>query len=295
MDYQHRPGGERIIREQAPRQLSLFSKSVILFGGVMQQIGWIFLCIGLIFSVVFISNSEFKYIFVFDGEWVEGKAVLREIKQTSSRENNTYIYAYSFDFTTPDGKLFKGVSYNFLNENYRSGNSVDIRYKSKNPNHSKIKGMRSEAFNSLVGLVLLFPIIGVIFVIVGLLKNIKALNLIINGKFTKGRKISAEPTGVQINRMPEYKFVFSFDVSGRTYEAICRTHETRKVEDEALEIILFDEQNPEHAIVYDAVTNVPKINSQGHLQAASLGRIGTLIFPFAAMLTILCLLIYFFS
>jgi hypothetical protein len=292
MDYQHRQSNERIIREQAPRQLSLFTKSVILFGGAVQQIGWIFLWVGLVISLIFISNSEFKYLFVFDGKWDEGKAVLREIKKTSYRENKIYIYAYSYDFTANDGKLTKGCSYYFFDESYKIGNSVEIQYKSKNPSHSRIKGMRRETFNSLVGLVLLFPIIGVIFVIVGLLKNIKALNLIINGRFTKGKKISSEPTGVRINRMPEYKFVFSFDVSGRTYEAICRTHETRKVEDEALEIILYDEQNPKQAIVYDSVTNVPRIDSQGHLEPAGFRWIGTLIFPFVAILTIFAVIIF---
>jgi hypothetical protein len=295
MNYQYGQGSERVIREAAPRRLSLYSKSTILFGGVIQQLGWVLLFFGLIFSVAFIPNSEISYIFTFDGEWVQTKAIIKEISQTSARENKIYLYAYTYDFSSKDGKLYKGTSYDYLNENYKTGKTVDVQYKSKNPNHSRIVGMRRAPFNSIVALVLLFPLVGIVMLVIGLLKGFKALNLVINGKFTKGRKISAEPTGVQINRRPEYKFVFSFEVSGRTYEAICKTHETRKVEDEEKEIILYNEQHPEDAIVYDSVTNVPKINNQGNLEPASMRQLPTLLFPSITFLTLILILIYFFT
>lgn len=140
-----------------------------------------------------------------------------------------------------------------------------IEYRAKNPRRSRIVGTSSEGFPALAACFLFLPLLGVIFIIIGLKKNFKILFLLKNGIFAKGKTLLIKPT-VALGAGQAYKFLFEFDVNNKTYQATCVTKETEKVEDEALYKILYKESNPSVNLVYDVLEHIPEIGKLGEIK-----------------------------
>jgi hypothetical protein len=270
----------RNIREQPPRSINLFTRMAILLGGVIQQMGWAFFGFGMLFFWIFVMNSEARYLLAFDGKWVETNGVLKNIAPTGSTVNDRRIYAYSFTFISKSG-MQEGICYDSYRSEYQKPNqTVHVEYKEGNNKRARIKGMSSSTFPSFVLFVVIFPLIGLGFLISGLISNLKALRLLRDGHFTRGKLINKEATGTRINNNIVFKFTFEFDTAGgMKHQTTCATHQTWKVEDEELEIILYDPSNPDHAVVYDAIPAAPEIDPQGHLESAPISSAGIFILP----------------
>lgn len=283
----------RSLREQAPRQLNPFTRATILFGGVTQQMGWGFFGFGMIFFWAFVMNSEARYLLSFDGNWVETQGMLKNIESTNSSVNKRTIYAYQFSYTA-NGRQMESVCYDVSRSELQPNRAVRVEYKSGNPQRARIEGMSTSAFPAVVLFVVIFPIVGLVFLFFGLRSNIKALKLLINGTFSKGKMIAKEATGTQINNNMVFKYIFEFEAKGgMKYQAKCATHHTWRVEDEEMEIILYDPSYPENAVVFDAIPTAPQINSLGHFEPATLGAAKLLILPLIAIVLNL-FLFYFF-
>ncbi len=282
-----RGGGKRPntrqLREKPPRYLNLLTKAGIVFGGSIQQFGWTFGGFGMIFVWVFVMQSEARYLLSADGPWLKTEGELTRIAPTNSSVNKHIIYAYSFRFQV-GAEAVEGESYAPNIESLQEGQMVTIEYKSKNLKRARVEGTSTSTFPIFVLFVLLFPIVGFSMVVVGIVKNIKALGLLVHGEFTKGRLVEKRPTNTRINNMMVYKIGFEFDAGGgRKFMAYCSTHETWKVEDEEVEIILFDPNNPQRSIVFDAVANTPKITPEGTFDAASFRSIVAILLPVAVI------------
>jgi hypothetical protein len=154
--------------------------------------------------------------------------------------------------------------------------------------------MSTSTFPAVVLFVVIFPLLGLGFLIFGLRSNIKALKLLINGTFSKGKMIAKEATGTRINNNTVFKYIFEFEATGgMKYQAKCATHQVWRVEDEDLEIILYDPSYPENAVVLDAIPTAPQINSLGHFEPASPSAATVFILPVISIVLNL-ILFYFF-
>jgi hypothetical protein len=275
-------GSGRIIREQAPRHLNLFSKLIIVFGGVTQQMGWAFGGFGLIFFWVFVMNSEARYLLAFDGKWTDTDGIITNISSTNAEVNDRVVFAYEFTYNVK-GRILKATSYGTSSGSYEVNSPVGAQYKSLNPERARIKGMSSSIFPIWVIFVCIFPLIGFIMVFSSLIYNLKALRLFIHGTFTKGTLKNKIPTNTSINNQTVFKYEFEFDVDGTKHLAICKTHQGWKIEDEEQEIILYAPNNPKHAVIYDAVAAAPEITPRGELDAIPLYRLSNLILPVLAI------------
>lgn len=259
------------IRERPPRYLSLLTQVKLIFGGVEAQMGSIFFWFGMIFVLIFVGQSELMYLFSFDGDWIRGEGLVSEISEASVEINEEEIYNYTFSFSI-DGQSIQGTSsgvYNGLNE----GDITAIEYKEHNPTRARILGTSTALFPVWVGFILIFPLIGLIFMIIGYRNNIKALRLIKSGKFTRGRMLKYEATNTEINGEQVYAYDFEFNVGGKTYVSKCKTHLANRVEDEELEKILYNTSDPNDSIVYDAYTTAPKIDKFGKLEQAGISAL----------------------
>jgi hypothetical protein len=138
--------------------------------------------------------------------------------------------------------------------------------------------------------VLIFPLVGLFMVIPGIRSQAKALDLLRNGEFTRGQLREKESTGTvySINdvQYPEYKYTFDFQYNGVTYQAIAKTHITEPLEDEALENILFYPGYPTFNVVYDGISNSPRMDQMGNFITAPLGRAWVLLAPAFSILVI---------
>lgn len=256
---------------RAPRRVP-FSLSVqFLTGGFLNQFGWAFLGFGMIFVWIFVMNADLSSWYLLkDSRTAEGKVAY--CSETNMEENETVVYEIGYFFTGPDGVVYRDRSYstgNFFSE----GTPVSIEYAAGNPGISRIKGLRREAFGPLVLFVVIFPLVGAGFVIAGLKKGFKALNLIKNGHLAVGKLISKEPTNTRINDEMVYRYIFEFKTdSGRTFQVESRTHlEDVLEDDEQGERLLYDPYNPECAVTLDDLPGSPEIDSSGNFVATVAG------------------------
>jgi len=257
------------LREGPPRRLSILTRINVLFGGFSIQFGSIFFWFGMIFVLAFVGQSEMIHWFSADGEWVETEGLLLEINDGSGEVNNEPIYEYVFSYSA-EGQSFTGKS-NAAFGGEEEGSIVQVEYKEQNPLRSRIIGMTSEIFPAWIALiVLIFPAIGFGFLFFGFKENLKAIRLLKNGTFTRGKMISYEATNTSINDRTVYAYKFEFYASNKVYVAECKTHLTEKVEDEETEKILYDKADPGFSLVYDAMGAAPKIDRFGRIKQSNI-------------------------
>lgn len=284
---------QETLRETPPRYLSLLTRINVLFGGFYVQFGSIFFWFGMIFVLIFAGQSSAIHLFSFEGEWRETEGLLLEINDGHGEVNEEPIYEYVFSYSA-NGQSFTGKS-NSTFSGEEETTIVQIEYKTGNPTRSRIVGMRSELFPAwVVLLVIVFPGIGFVFLFLGFKKNIKALQLLINGTFTRGKMLSYEPTNTSINDQTVYAYKFEFHASNKTYIAECKTHLTERVEDEETEKVLYDKADPKFNLVYDAMGAAPKIDRFGKIEQSNLLALKVLISTIIGLLVngLLFLLMY---
>ena len=272
---------QRVIRQTPPRYLDAFTQSTILLGGAIQQFGWGFFSFGMIFFWVFVGNSQVFYLFENRNDWKETEGVVSVVAPTNMSENDQIIYEAEFTFIH-DYREYVGKSYSG-GRIYGETQAVWVIYDEDDPTRSMIKGSRRAPFGYSVAFILIFPLLGAIFIVYQFIRNQRFLKLLKLGVFSLGKQVNKEPTGgsITINNVtyPIYKYTFEFLVKGIARQAICKTHQTNLVEDEEEEIVLYDPLNPSYNMVYDAVPNVPEIDADGYLKPVKWSKILVFVLP----------------
>jgi len=255
-------------RDRPPRYLNILTRINVLFGGFSVLFGSIFFWFGMVFVLVFVGQSDAIHWFSMDGEWKETEGLLLEINDGNGSVNEEPIYEYVFSYSA-NGQSFTGKS-NAMFKGEEENTIIQVEYKAENPIRSRIIGMRSEVFPAwVVFLVLIFPIIGLVFLVLGLKENTKALKLLINGTFTRGKMIHYEATNTRINNQTVYAYKFEFHASNKMYIAECTTHLTERIEDEETEKILYSKADPTFNLVYDAMGAAPKLDRFGRIEQSN--------------------------
>ena len=104
----------------------------------------------------------------------------------------------------------------------------------------------------------IFPIIGILLLFFSVRKRAKYLQIIKTGKFSYGRYVRYESTNVTINNSPVYRYFFDFkDEKGDVYTVSGETH-TGRLSDEQQELLVYNPNNPEEAVLIDVLPVVVK-------------------------------------
>jgi len=260
------------------RHLSPFSKLVILSSGIFSIIGWAFFGFGMIFFWAFVMNSEAPYMFT-SRDWIDTKGVIVKIEETNMEENEASIYRYIYTYSA-NRREYTGRSYGRGWQGYSEKSEVPIQYDVNEPTVSKIEGGRLAPFSSWVLFVCIFPLIGLIFILISLRQNVKAVDLLQYGIVTWGKRKSREYTNMKVNEQTVFKYVFTFKAeNGQEYEVAGKTHETYKLEDEGRERLIYDPEKPEFAILYDLIPHAPFMDRAGNIEQIPFKRAYTLILP----------------
>jgi hypothetical protein len=272
---------DRVLHEMPPRSIDWFTQATIIFGGFLQQFGWFFFGFGMIFFWIFAWNSSPMVALRNFGSWEPATGTVFMIEQTNSSVNETPVYKITLQYEV-DGQTKMGYVYE-TGRSFSEGQLVEVDYNVRNPEKVRLEGAREAMFPWFTMFVVIFPIVGLVLVYISITGNLKFLQLLKIGEYTRGEKVKKEATGGEIvinNRhYPIYEYKFKFSFNNNNYYATCSTHLTDTVEDEEKEIILFDRFNPEHNIVYDAMPNAPKILKEGMLDPAYLSKGIVLILP----------------
>lgn len=266
--------------EDPPRPVPMGVRLSALVGGAMTQFGWAFFGFGLVFFWALFPAAELVSLMEFRGERETAPGTVVECKETNSKENETRVYAIHYAFTASDGVERRGVSY-ATGEQRLAGSAVTVEYPKGKPSASRIQGFRRSTFSVWASFVAIFPLVGLAFILVGLKRGIKANRLLAHGKLGHGTLKDKKPTSVTVNNRRVWKLVFEFRADdGRTYETTVKTHETRLLEDEAEERLLYDPWDPNYVTVLDNLPGSPAIDEAGHLKSASpLRGLAVLIVP----------------
>jgi hypothetical protein len=127
--------------------------------------------------------------------------------------------------------------------------------------------MRAAVFGPLVTFVVLFPLIGLCFILAGMRRGRKAIRLLKHGKQAAGKLISKKSTGASVNDRPVYKMTFQFTADdGRNYQAVARTHLDELLTDDASEPLVYDPWKPASATLLDHLPGSPRIGDDGGIR-----------------------------
>ncbi len=250
--------------DPTPRVIPFGMKLKVRFFSFYFLFGSAFFLFGLPFSFVFISNSDISSLFASKDGYEKTIGVVRSINSTNSSENKRNIMEYNYTYTISQ-KTLDGTSYS-SHYNYQAGDTITIQYDPKDAHISNIEGMRTQEFSGFLLFTLLFPGIGLVFMLVGLRLGKKNLTILTHGILSKGKFVRKERTGTKINNQMVYKIYFEFkDAQGQITQAMVKSHKPYLVQDEAEEPILYLANDPQKATMVDLL---PK-SVRKYLEASS--------------------------
>lgn len=283
-----RPARRPIQVADPPRPVPFAVQAHALFGGVVGMLGWLFAGTGLVFALIFVGNSEVLTWIDFRGQRATTVGTVEHTRATTSSENERPIIGVSYRYQV-DGRHYAGESY-ATTVRKSVGEEVKVEYLVAAPAESRIVGMRRRHFGGGVVSVLIFPCVGLGFVLFTFPGGLRARRLLRIGLLGWGRLISREPTRMRVNKQPVYRLTFrfadpraalpggpyrgggseesgaaGFKSSGTSYQVVCKTHEVERVTDEDEEPLLFDPDHPERAVMLDSLPGHTRFDAQGQL------------------------------
>lgn len=233
------------------RVVPLGIKFKIIFGNFYTTFGLIFLLFSSVFIIVFSSFIKFDSL-RSNSPVTEGVVIGVDVTNTSV--NDQRVYAFHYEYKLPDGSIRNGKSYS-EDIYYEVGAPVKVLYSEKEPEVSRIEGMRAGEFSAWILFIMIpFLLVGAGFLIFGLRKARKDIYLLQVGEVAYGNLVGKEPTSMKINKQTVYKLYFRFTAAdGNTYDTVCKSHITHLLEDEEKEKLVYDPNAPEQALLLDSL------------------------------------------
>ncbi len=233
-----------------PRSVSFSARFLLLFGGGFLGGGtWFIACFGMIFCIVFhpMALTGFQDVWYRNFESAGKSSVLR-VETTSSTVNGSRVIRIVFR----DAQGNEHQCYSHA-KRFQEGDAVDLlRYGDR----LKIADTRLSplgALSLLFSFVVIFPAMGLGFVLPAFFLGLKSLQLLQHGTIGRGKLLDMIPTGTRINNQYLIKFRYKFTADdGEEYEATAKSLEEVRLSDDLLEPLLSDPRNPKRSILLDS-------------------------------------------
>lgn len=283
------------IYSDPPRTIPFSIKIGNLFGGFINQFGWIFFSFGLIFVWTFTMQADLTSWYHFRGNKTETYGILTKVSPTDMTINKRKVYKYEYSFEDEFGEGFTGISYS-NNSSLSQGKKVLIEFPNNNPDISRIKGMTRGKIGLFGLFPLIFPLIGVFFMFFGIKKGLKANRLLTIGFLTEGKLIDKQITNTRVNNKPVIKLTFKFHArDGMPYKLVTKTHRNFLLEDNPTEKLLYDRRNPKKAIMLDTLNTAISITDEGIVNSKSIYEtVKVLFIPIFSLIIHGTIIYYFF-
>jgi hypothetical protein len=271
---------------EPPRQLPLGVRLYAVFGGAgcLSQVGWGLLALTSIVGWAFAGNADAWSPLVFRMlATAQAEAVVTSMRETSASEGRTRVREVSYRFTAPDGQERSGRSY-VRGSAPNPGQRVIVEFLEAWPAVSRVQGMRRGLFGPGASFALIFPAVPLGMVCFSVGSGLRLSRLL-----ARGRLAAAElKSKVQTNTMkgqPVMKLTFEFVAGdGQRYEASETTTDTKALEDERSERLLYLPTEPTSATLVDALPKAIQASEDGGLRLAGATALAVLVLP---VLTIL--------
>ena len=267
-----RPSSHRYGLAGLPRPVPLGIRLGVRFGGVLNQVGWLVVAIGMIFVWIFVVNADFSQWFGFDGELQTVVGEVIDSQATNSTENDERVFVHQYRFAVA-GQTLQGTSY-ATGKQIQPGQRVTIEFPKGDPTNSRIQGMRTKMFGPFAAIAGIFPIIGLGLIFFGMIRAGKRLRLLRNGQQTTGTLMGKRATSMRVNSRHVYKLTFQFTAAdGQNYEAIARSHRPENLSEKD-EPLLYDPIFPNRATLLAHLPGSPEIDETGQIRSKRPGRAG---------------------
>lgn len=267
-----------------PRQVTTGLRYLVLLGGPLGVIGWLLAAFGSIFVWAFLPMADPSFV-LLRGPLGGAEGAVVSVEQTAAREDERAIWKVGFRFRDPAGVERTGASY-ALGTPPEPGTPVKVEFRLADPDVARIEGLRMGPFSPwLIGLVALFPAVGLVLALGGLRRGLTGVALLAEGELTVGRLRAKEPTNTRINNRTVYALTFAFtDLDGREQTVVERTHQPEKLQDDAEELLVYDPSTPSRAVLVDNLPGRPALDRERGVFAGSARGLLALLLPAAFVL-----------
>lgn len=252
-----------------PRPVPWQLQSMLLFGGVLSQVGWGVLCFGMVFFWIFGFNSELVADARLGSSLTPAFGVVQRSERTNSSENDYYVFAIHYTFAAADGQQYQGVSY-ATGEWLEPNTLVNVEYRPDDPSRSRIAGLRSATFGPAAAFVVIFPLAGLVLLGLAWPRTWLARRLLRTGEIGAATLVKKEPTNTRVNGRPVYRLTFEGRTAdGRPFQVAESTWRPERLEDDREERVLYDPNNPARAVLLDNLPGRLGLDQRGGFQAPS--------------------------
>ena len=270
-------------RMRPPRRITLPARLAVLFGGIFALIGSLLTGFGMIFFWAFVMSSELVHLDLGFRSWQAHPARIVVAEETGASENEEDVVRYVYEYEV-GREVLAGRGYT-TGWRWDEGQAVQIEIDPEDPGVSRLPGTRRAAFGAAAGLAGIFPLIGVLLLFFSVRANRRTLQLLVNGIYTTGRVVNREATNTTINDERVYRYTIEYaSDGGSTHRFETRTHRSELVEDDELEELLYDPQNPDHGSLLDTLGVVPPPGPDGALCIGPGGALRSLAAPTVCLL-----------
>ena len=260
------PELEMLLQMPRPRQLTSGMRRAVwrkaLFDSlVFLLVGGIFTLVGSILSVVFFPRHLPTELALDYGRTAVAEGTVSGSSSTMWTSNDRRVYEIDYAFTAEDGKEYRGFSFR-TGASYSPGEQVEVEYLPDRPTVNRIQGLRVNVVGMFTLFVLIFPALGLIFLIYAVARvsgqGRKNLRLLAEGDLAVGRVENLTRTLTQINRQYVYKITVGFEAGGMyktTYRAYGPEMERAAAwqKDQTPIRVLYDPSNPDFATVVETL------------------------------------------
>lgn len=238
-----------------PREIPSGAKFSMLFFNPGFFLGFVLIFIGSGTFLIITQTMNFKSYFVSESALVSTEGVVTNVSIASSgRKSNSKSWEVQFKFSDKTETILEGKCYSF-SDRFKEGDEVKVLYSESFPSVAKIEGTEFNKFGLwLIGVLLLFPLGGILTLIKHFAECKKNLNILANGILTKGKVVAKSATGGKVNKKQVYKITFEFtDAQKNIVRSYLDTHKTERLQDEAEEPIVYLPSSPEKALMLDSL------------------------------------------
>ena len=259
-----------------PRRVPLSLWLTNVFNAASQA-GWAFFGFGMIFFWTFVMQADLSFA-TFRNATGRATGRVLETRETGASENKQKVHASHYQYSVA-GRTFEGTSYT-TGGAPAQGDEVEVEFDEGNPSRSRIAGMRRAPFGPGVLFVILFPAIGLIWLVLATRSGIRRNHLLAQGILTQATFKKMEATNVRVNRRTVYALHFEFtDRLGQRQQTTARTTDVERLRDDATEPLLYDPERPSRAYLLDELPARPTVEQNGDLAGRTGTAIALLILP----------------
>lgn len=245
------------------RQLPWIVKIQSIASTTLSQIGWGFLFVGLIFFWVFGLPAVLEELVQFSFTTTTSQGIVKETKRTDSTINNQFIQSVNYTYLYK-GEKYEGHTYTL--RNFQIGEKVPVEHRIEYPEISRLAGYTNSKFGYPILFLLIFPLIGLILILLQARKVWNHFQLMRIGIPATAKILSKQPAGQRENG----KLVYSLKLQFKDSVDIERTTSINSVfpdsEHEEDIAIFYLEDRPEIANTTSNLPCRPLIKQDGTIE-----------------------------